>query len=132
MSVYSTGILVNLKDKYNKINEIYEITKEMKEVFGRNDMYGLDMLADMRTDIIIAVDEIDQGRIEIIGSMEETERNKVLDAMKEDIASYSTNEEDLKKINELHVRIKKVLENIISLDKEINKRLNAGSSDNIY
>lgn len=125
-------VAVNLQKKYNKINEIYELTKQMQESLYRNDIYSLKIIVKMRSEAMLEVDKIDTGRQELIDSFLENERAAILNSMSVKAKPEELTTPALKKINEIYMNTRKTLEKTIALDKIVNIKANKGNSNRAY
>ena len=123
------NIVINLQKKYTKLNEIYNITKQMEESLYRDDYVALKMVMDMRTDVMLEVDEIDYEREALIDNLSETKKECVKSAMKKGFNQESSDYEPYVKINEIYMKINRTLENIINIDKLISLKI---SNENTY
>ena len=122
------NILSQLQHKCRKIDEIYNLTKEIGEVLQRNDSTSRDMLFSMRLDCMVEVDDINQelGRTLEGLSPHSNERMNIL---------FHTGELETDIDWELSVkkeyeRLKSLLYKTIALDKEISLKI--AGKDSFY
>ena len=125
-------VAVNLQKRYNKINEIYELTKQMQESLYRNDIYSLKIIVRMRSEAMLEVDKIDTGREELINDFLESERAAILNSMSVKAKPEELTTPALKKINDIYMNTRKTLEKTIALDKIVNIKANKGNSNRAY
>ncbi|MPN32454.1 hypothetical protein SDC9_179932 [bioreactor metagenome] len=125
-------VAVNLQKKYNKINELYELTKQMQESLYRNDIYSLKIIVKMRSEAMLEVDKIDTSRQELIDSFLENERAAILNSMSVKAKPEELTTPALKKINDIYMNTRKTLEKTIALDKIVNIKANKGNSNHAY
>ena len=132
MSKNAMEIAVNLQKKYNKMNEIYDLTKQMQESLYRDDLYSLKLIVRMRTKAMIEIDHIENERLELIEELLEDEKGSILQSMSEEAVHEQLNTPELKKINEIYMQFRRILEKTIELDKVVNLKANKGNSSYAY
>lgn len=132
MSKNAMEIAVNLQKKYNKMNEIYDLTKQMQESLYRDDLYSLKLIVRMRTKAMIEIDHIENERLELIEELPEDEKGSILQSMSEEAVHEKLNTPELKKINEIYMQFRRILEKTIELDKVVNLKANKGNSSYAY
>lgn len=125
-------IAVYLQKRYNKINEIYNLTKQMEESLHRNDIYSLKITLRMRSKAMIEVERIDGTRQELINSYPESEREAILYSMSEKAKPEELTTPTLKKINEVYMQSRSILEKTIALDKIVCDKAKKGNINYTY
>lgn len=125
-------VAVNLQKRFNKINEIYDLTKQMQESLYRNDVYSLKLIVRMRTKAMLEVDKIDNSRNELVDSFPESERTAILNSMSEKANPEELTSVALKKINDIYMQSRRALEKTIALDKVVNIKANKGNARSTY
>lgn len=132
MSKSAMEIAVNLQKKYNKMNEIYDLTKQMQESLYRDDIYSLKLIVKMRTKAIIEIDDIENECQELISRLSEEEKAGILKSMSEEAIDEQLQTPELKKINEIYLQFRRSLKKTIELDKVVNLKANKGNSIYAY
>lgn len=132
MSKSAMEIAVNLQKKYNKMNEIYDLTKQMQESLYRDDIYSLKLIVKMRTKAIIEIDDIENECQELISRFSEEEKAGILKSMSEEAIDEQLQTPELKKINEIYLQFRRSLKKTIELDKVVNLKANKGNSIYAY
>ncbi len=125
-------IAINLQKRYNKINEIYDLTKQMRESLYRNDIYSLKIIVRMRTKAMLEVDKIDNYRQELINSFSEGERTAISISMSVNAKPEEMTSAALKKINEIYMQSRRLLEKTIALDTAVNTMARKGNINYAY
>ena len=122
-------VAINLQKKYTKVNEIYNITKQIEESLYRNDYISLKIIIDMRTDVMLEVDDIDYEREILINNFTDDKKEFLRSLMQKGLNQDNIKDSSYFKINELYMKINRELEKIISLDKILNLKI---ASENTY
>ena len=122
------GILINMQRKYNKINEIHDLTKELENALHRNDNVSMNMVLAMRQQAMLDVDKIDADTNMRIRNMIPEEALRVRKFINQENIEFNIQEERL--ISDLNGKIKRALQNIIIIDKVLNKKV--GKKDSFY
>lgn len=125
-------IAVNLQKRYNKINEIFDLTKQMQESLYRTDIYSLKITIRMRTKAMLEVDKIDNDRQALIDSLPESERASILSSMSVDAKQEDLTTAALKKINDIYLKSRRLLEKTIELDKIVTSKAKKGNINYNY
>lgn len=63
-------IAINVRKKYNKISELLDLTKQMADSLQRNDMISFEVLLNMRTDVILDIEDISNKTQSILQTLE--------------------------------------------------------------
>ncbi len=114
-------IAILLQKKYNGLNEIETITKQLQEALGYNDIVSIRMLIVMRQQEMDSIDLIDA---EYQASLE-----NLTEVQKKALKTGNTNpfsEENaamVQKIAEIQQKNKRLLERLIEQDQRVNRRL---------
>lgn len=116
-------IAVNLRKKYNKISELLDITQQMSECIGRNDMVSFEILINMRTDILLEIEGINDTREQIIEALEPQKAERIEYLMQEDIEITNDISNEELKVHSTFKDCKSVTAKLIAIDKVINKKI---------
>ena len=116
-------IAINLRKKYNKINELLDTTHQMADCINRNDMVSFEILINMRTDILLEIEEINYIRQQLIEALEPKKAERVKYLMQKD-AKISDNipDEELK-IYSSFMDCKSANEKLVAIDRIMNKKI---------
>lgn len=121
-------ILQNLKKKYRHIDNIMNLTKDMERAMMANDSISFGTILDMRGDVMILVDKLDQENKEIARRLPTPikERISAIIMPKREVAGETVALDNPLETNiyDTSRRIVGLLSKIIKLDTEINKKIN--------
>ena len=70
-------ILHNLRAKYDRINQLHNLTKEMEKALGYNDAPSFGALLDMRQKQMEAIDELDRQNKKLIAKLPEALQSRM-------------------------------------------------------
>lgn len=70
-------ILSNLRVRYDKINQLMNLTKELDAVSKNGDTVSVGMILDMRQKVMDLVDDIDRENRRLIGKLPDPLRTKI-------------------------------------------------------
>lgn len=125
----TTQILQNLNTKYKYLDNIYNLTRDMEAVVISGDVRAFGKLLDMRGDLIIMVDDIDQANFDIARRLPSPLRERIEGILmpKKDYSGETMTLENPLETNiyDTNKRISTLLGKIIKLDQEINHKVNA-------
>lgn len=120
-------ILENLNLKYKNIDNIMNLTKDMERAMMANDSISFGATLDMRGDVMILVDKLDQENREIISHLPSPlkERISAIIMTKRETAGESVTLDNPLETNiyDTNKRIAALLSKIIKLDNEINQKI---------
>ena len=115
------NIAVYLQKKYNGLNEIENLTKQLQDALSYGDRVTIRMLIKMRQEEMDQIDQIDLKRTRILNTLSESKKRAL---KKGDPSPFLAENEDLvKKIAEIEHKNHRVLEKLIEQDKFVNRRL---------
>ncbi|QAT42041.1 hypothetical protein [Aminipila luticellarii] len=124
-------ILENLKLKYRYMDNIMNLTKDMERAMMADDSASFGSILDMRGDIMITVDELNQENREIISHLPDSLREKfsaIILPEKGQAGDSMTLDNPLEtNIYDTNKRIAVLLSKIIKLDNEINQKIKGQS-----
>ena len=130
MNTVFTGILLNLQKKYNKVNEFQDITKQMAASLQRNDLYSFQLLMNMRTELMIDIENMDYAEEELIKSLSEDDEKQIRSALSKEMEGKQFATSDLQRINDIYNKTKRSLQNTVQVDKAIS--LKVGGENSFY
>ncbi len=123
-------IILNLQKKYNKVNELQDVTKRMAECLQRNDTYSFELLVEMRTEIMLELDNLQYLQEDLIHHLSGEEEALAKRALTMDAEAALMENTDFRRMNEIYCKIKRSLESTIQSDKAISLKI--GGSNSFY
>ena len=114
-------IAISLQKRYNGLNEIENITKQLQDALQFNDVVSIRMLITMRQQEMDSIDEINAAYQELLEHL--TDRQKK--ALKTGSTRLFSGENAaiIQKIAEIHEKNKRLLERLVEQDKRVNLKL---------
>lgn len=123
----TTKILENLNKKYRHLDNIMNLTKDMEKAMLANDTFSFGKLLDMRGDLMILADELDEENYEIISHLPAHLQEKMAAIImpKKNSATETLSLDNPLETNiyDTNKRIAVLLGKIIKLDNEINAKV---------
>ena len=121
-----------LRKKYNKFNEILDITKQLQEVVNRNDMESVKIIMRMRRDAMLEVEEIDYKITHMKDSMsptalEEAKRQMSMDFTKTTEKKSMEKIHEDEKLREVYLALNKTIQRVIAIDDILSAKINKGT-----
>ncbi|MCQ4936096.1 hypothetical protein [Anaerotignum propionicum] len=123
-------IILNLQKKYNKANELQDVTKQMADCLQRNDLYAFELYLEMRTEIMLELDNLQYIQEELIRKLSEKEEALVKSVLTLDVEASFLENQDFRRMNEIYCKIKRSVESTIQFDKAISLKI--GGNDSFY
>lgn len=123
-------IILNLQKKYNKANELQDVTKQMADCLQRNDLYAFELYLEMRTEIMLELDNLQYIQEELIRKLSEKEEALVKSVLTLDVEALLLENQDFRRMNEIYCKIKRSVESTIQFDKAISLKI--GGNDSFY
>ncbi|WP_312060628.1 hypothetical protein [Anaerotignum sp.] len=123
-------IILNLQKKYNKANELQDVTKQMADCLQRNDLYAFELYLEMRTEIMLELDNLQYIQEELIRKLSEKEEALVKSVLTLDMEASFLENQDFRRMNEIYCKIKRSVESTIQFDKAISLKI--GGNDSFY
>lgn len=117
------GVSLNLQKKYNKVNELQDITKQMAESLQRNDIYSFQLLMKMRTEVMLEIDSIDYAREDLLNEMAQQDKKTALWVMGKQVEESQLKTPELQRLYAIHEKIGRCLARTIQLDKGMNLKM---------
>lgn len=117
------SILINLQKKYNKLNEILELTKEMETALQRNDQVSFRMVLIMRQDVIVQIDKIDAVTKMLLQTIPQDICKIIKRQLCQESKQATPESQEEKKIGELYGKIQRLLQKVIVIDQVMNKKM---------
>ncbi|MDD3394856.1 MAG: hypothetical protein PHG19_09480 [Anaerotignum sp.] len=122
------GITLNLQKKYNKVNELQDVTKQMADTLQRNDLYSFRLLLKMRTEVMFEIENLNYAQEEMLKDLPEREQTLARGALSMEAEEKQLNSSDLQRMNDIYQKIKRSLQNTIHYDKAINLKVAGNNS----
>lgn len=120
-------ILENLKMKYKYVDNIMNLTKDMERAMMANDSGAFGSILDMRGDVMILVDQLDQSNLEIAHHLPKPLKDRIMPILTpstgkagEALVLDNALETNIYDTNKRTVGL---LSKVIKLDTEINQKL---------
>ncbi|AMJ42370.1 hypothetical protein [Anaerotignum propionicum] len=123
-------IILNLQKKYNKVNELQDVTKQMSECLQRNDLYAFELFVEMRTEIMLELDNLQYLQEDLLQNLSEEEQALAKRALTLDVEATLLENPDIRRMNEIYCKIKRSVESTIQYDKAISLKI--GGDDSFY
>lgn len=123
-----TSILINLQKKYNVINEIFNLTKEMEKAVQTSDNVALSMILDMRQDNMEAVDRLDNLNSQIKSFLDNDTRNRLNFILSPEADSPEEEKSIDRLIFDANRRIISLVKQIIVIDNVLKKKISVNQS----
>lgn len=117
------GITLNLQKKYNKVNELQDITKQMADTLQRNDLYSFQLLMKMRTELMLEIDNLDYAQEDMLECLPENEKKLARSAFSIEAEEQQFSTLDLQRMNDIYKKIKRSLQNTVQYDKAISLKV---------
>ena len=114
-------IAILLQKKYNGLNEIENITKQLQDVLGYDDAVSIRMLIVMRQQEMDSIDQIDKEYQICLEGLTEVQKNALQTGSTRPFAGE--NAAMVQKIVEIRQKHKRLLERLIEQDKLVNRKL---------
>ena len=119
------NIMLKLQKKYMKLIELSNLTNELSQALKTNDHDSINMIIVMRANEMDEIDVIDYEISEILYNLDFKQRNLIM-SKKLDKEIEVPNE--ILKIREIYDKIRRLLEKIISVDRNMNIRIAGNDS----
>lgn len=114
-------IAILLQKKYNGLNEIENITKQLQDALGYDDIVSIRMLIVMRQEEMDSIDEIDAEHQACLEGLTEVQKNALKTGS---VRPFSgENAAMVEKIAEMQQKNKRLLQRLIEQDKIVNRKL---------
>lgn len=121
-------ITLNLQKKYNKMNELQDVTKQMADSLQRNDLYAFELVMKMRTEVMLEIDSIDYAREDLLKSLPESDEEAVRSILHSPVAEKQLENPVFGSIYEIYKKITRCLESTIQYDQAINLKIGGENS----
>lgn len=114
-------IAILLQKKYNGLNEIETITKQLQDALGYDDIVSIRMLIVMRQQEMDSIDLIDAEYQASLENLTEVQKKALKTGNTNPFSGENT--AMVQKIAEIQQKNKRLLERLIEQDKLVNRRL---------
>lgn len=116
-------IAVNLRKKYNKISELLDTTQQMADCINRNDMVSFEILMNMRTDILLEIEEINYLREQLVDALEPKKAERVRYLMQKGVKIPDDIADEELRIYSSFMDCKSANEKLVVIDKVMSKKI---------
>ena len=114
-------IAIYMQKRYNGFSEIANITNQLQDALGYNDVVTIRMLIKMRQQEMEEIDRYDKERLRLFGQLEPESYNALKNG---DILHFSGESRTFaERIVDLYQKIQRMLEKLIEQDQRVNRRL---------
>lgn len=119
-------IVLVLQKKYNGLNEIWNVTKQLQDALNYNDIVTIRMLIRMRQEELIKVGHIDEEWKELMDQLTEEQKAALENG---DILHFPAESRGLtEKLVDLRGKNKRLLEKLIEQDEKVNRKVTGEKS----
>lgn len=125
-----TELLKQLQRRYQAVNEVFRITKEIADVLSRDDRVAAQMLLEMRQEELDRLAKSEEKIYMLLECVDQQERADILSLMKGERQASGEASFEEKKIGEIGENIRRNLEKVLELDRVISVRL--AGKDSFY
>lgn len=116
-------IAINLRKKYNKISELLDITQQMTDCINRNDMVSFKIFINMRTEILLEIEEINENQEKFLSLLEPRKAENAKALMQSDaVVPDNTPSEDLK-VYSTFMDCKSATAKLVAMDKAMSEKI---------
>lgn len=120
-----TKILLNLQKKFNQVNEVMNMTKEIETALNLNDHESLRLVLMMRSKAMAQVDEIDAYNLAAIDELPTvSDKKRVHDLLLPHTKATKFEDPMEQRIYESNQRILSLLQKVMVIDSVLNKKMN--------
>ena len=114
-------IAVLLQKRYNGLNELDNITKQLQDALNYNDVVSIRMLITMRQQEMDAIDQINAEYRASLEALTETQKKALKTGNTRPFSGE--NAAIVQKIAEIQIKNTRLLERLVEKDKLVNRRL---------
>lgn len=119
-------IMFLVKKKYDAIEQIFSYTKDIQESLSQNDFYTVEMLLDMRANLMNDADNCDAEILRLKNELSKDSRFRIACEMSDAQLLTELSFEETK-IKELYTLTKKTLAKTIELNKVLEMKISANA-----
>ncbi len=123
-------LLKQAQGRYQTINEVLRVTKEIADVLSRDDRVAAQMLLEMRQESLDYLSESTERIYLLLQCTNEEEQAEVLSLLKGETRASLEDSFEKKKLGEIGDNIRRTLEKTVELDRGISVRL--AGKDSFY
>ncbi len=123
-------LLKQVQRRYQSVNEVFRVTKEIADVLSRDDRVAAQMLLGMRQEEIDHLVESEEKIYLLLECVDQQERASILALLKGEREALSDASFEEKKIGEIGNNIRRNLEKIVELDRMVSVKL--AGKDSFY
>lgn len=125
-----TELLKQLQTRYQAVNEVFRITKEIADILARDDRVAAQMLLEMRQEELDRLAKSEEKIYMLLECAGQQERVEILSLMKGERQASGEASFEEKKIGEIGENIRRSLEKTVELDRVISVKL--AGKDSFY
>ena len=119
-----TEVLKQSRRKFNHVNEIFRLTRELGDALSRNDKVSVQMLLEMRGEEMAGADSCERN-IRLLLEQTGIQGTDQLECLLSE--GGGENQENSRKlinqIRDIQLKIKNLLKNAIAVDKQVSRKL---------
>lgn len=123
-------LLKQAQGRYQTINEVLRVTKEIADVLSRDDRVAAQMLLGMRQESLDYLSESTERIYQLLQCVSEEEQAGILSLLKGESQASPEDTFEKKKLGEIGENIRRTLEKTVELDRGISVRL--AGKDSFY
>ncbi len=124
------ALTLHLQKKYNKVNELQDLTKQMAECLQRDDMVSFHLFMRMREKTMLEIDSLEYAQEDILKGMPTAKETFAREALTVEAHEKGQETAELCRIHEIYNSIKRSLQSTIQYDKAIS--LKVGGENSFY
>lgn len=121
-------LTLHLQKKYNKVNELQDMTKQMAECLQRNDIVSFELLMKMRGALMLELDSMEYVQEDILKGFSQEDEMRARGALNGVYDGNRQEAPELCRINEIYLNTKKSLQSTVQYDKAISLKVGGETS----
>lgn len=121
-------LVLCLRKKYTKLNEILDITKQLGESLNMEDEFSFKLMLNTRKDLMLETDSIDYKIDDILKSLSNNQRERINLCLKSKVIEENLLSKEEELARDIYTKSKRLLEKTIALDDVITKKLKRQNS----
>lgn len=125
-----TELLKQMHRRYEAVNEVFRLTKEIADTLSRDDRVAAQMLLGMRQEEIEHLSETEENIYILLECVGRQERSEILGLLKGEREAHVEASFEEKRIGEIGCNIRRNLEKILEVDRVISVKL--AGKDSFY
>ena len=121
-------LTLHLQKKYNKVNELQDMTKQMAECLQRNDIVSFELLMKMRSALMLELDSMEYVQEDMLKGLSKEDEAQARGALNGDFDGNRQEAPELCRMNEIYLNTKKSLQSTVQYDKAISLKVGGETS----